>query len=234
MTVECGQRFSVIGTSGSGKTTTASQIARRLGIPHVELDALHWDPDWTPAPLDIFRERVAQALSGDTWAVDGNYGKVRDIVWSRADTIVWLDYRLTVIMWQLVQRTLRRSISQEELWGGNRESLCRALFSRESILLWALQTYRRRQREYPILFDEPEYAHLIIVHLRSPRDARAWLSSLTMPEAGGAVKQREAHRVWETCGRGLVKDGCRNLFRICRDRSPSARTPTSWRFHNRG
>ncbi|MCK4314185.1 MAG: adenylate kinase [Anaerolineae bacterium] len=151
MTVEFGQRIVVVGTSGSGKTTTAGQIAQRLGITHVELDAIHWEPDWTMAPLDVFRERTAQALSGDVWVVDGNYSKVRDIVWSRADTVVWLDYTLPVIMWQLVRRTLRRSLTREELWGGNRESLRMALFSRESILLWALQTYRRRRREYPIL-----------------------------------------------------------------------------------
>ena len=185
MTVEFGQRFVVVGTSGSGKTTTAGQIAQRLGIPHVELDAIHWEPDWTMAPLDVFRERTAQALSGDVWVVDGNYSKVRDIVWSRADTVVWLDYTLPVIMWQLVRRTLRRSLTREELWGGNRESLRIALFSRESILLWALQTYRRRRREYPILLSQPEHAHLAIVHLRSPQNTRTWLSGLTPPRGTG-------------------------------------------------
>jgi len=190
MTTQCGQRISVVGTSGSGKTTTATQIAQRLGIPHVELDALHWGPNWTPAPLDVFRERTAQALSDDAWAVDGNYSKVRDIVWSRADTVVWLDYTLPVIMWQLVQRTLRRSLAQEELWGRNRESLHKALFSRESILLWALQTYRRRRREYPVLLNEPEYAHLAVIHLHSPRATRDWLSGLTLPKTGGMAEQQ--------------------------------------------
>lgn len=135
MTVEFGQRIVVVGTSGSGKTTTASRIAQRLGIHHVELDALHWEPDWTPAPLDVFRERVARALNGDAWAVDGNYSKVRDIVWSRTDTVVWLDYTLPVIMGQLVWRTLRRVFTREELWSGNRESLRTTLLSRDSILL---------------------------------------------------------------------------------------------------
>jgi adenylate kinase family enzyme len=175
---KCGQRISVVGTSGSGKTTTASQIAQRLRIPHVELDALHWEPNWTEAPLDVFRERVMQALSGETWAVDGNYGKVRDIVWGRADTLVWLDYALPVILWQLVRRTVRRSLTREELWSGNRETLSKALFSRNSILSFALKTYRRRRKEYPVLLSHPEHAHLALVHLRSPRETREWLSTL--------------------------------------------------------
>ncbi len=178
MKAKCGRRVSVVGTSGSGKTTTASQIARRLGIPHVELDALHWEADWTPATLDVFRERVVQALSGDAWAVDGNYSKVRDIVWGRADTVVWLDYGLPVIMWRLLWRTWRRSLTREELWSGNRESLYRALLSRESILLWALQTYWRRKKEYPALLSQSENKHLAVVRLRSPRAARDWLSNL--------------------------------------------------------
>jgi len=174
----CGPRISVVGTSGSGKTTVAGQIAQRLGIPHVELDALHWESNWTEAPLEVFRTRVVQALSGETWAVDGNYGKVRDIVWGRADTVVWLDYTLAVILWQLLRRTVQRSLTQEELWSGNRETLSKALFSRESILLWALKTYRRRKKEYPALLGRPEHAHLKLVHLRSPRETREWLSTL--------------------------------------------------------
>jgi adenylate kinase family enzyme len=175
---KCGQRISVVGTSGSGKTTTAGQITQRLGIDQVELDALHWEPNWTEAALDVFRERVSQALSGETWVVDGNYSKTRDIVWSRADTVVWLDYSLLVILWQMLRRTMRRSLTREELWSGNRETLGSALFSRESILLWALKTYRRRKREYPALLGRPEYAHLKLVRLHSPQETREWLSTL--------------------------------------------------------
>ena len=172
------RRIAVVGTTGSGKTTLAHRLAQRLGVPHVELDALHWGPGWTPARPDIFRERAAQALCGDAWVVDGNYSKVRDIVWSRADTVVWLDYALPVVMGRLVWRTFRRIVTREELWSGNRERLWAQLFTSDSILLWALRTYWRRRREYPVLFRQPEYAHLTVVHLRSPRTARAWLSSL--------------------------------------------------------
>lgn len=174
----CGQRISVVGTSGSGKTTLACQISQRLTIPHVELDALHWKPNWTEVPTAAFRERVAQVLIDNKWVVDGNYSQVRDIVWSRADTVVWLDYSLSVIMGRLLWRTFRRSVMQEELWNGNRETLQKALFSRDSILLWALQTYRQRRREYPVLLNQPEYSHLLVVHLRSPQATRNWLSSL--------------------------------------------------------
>lgn len=86
------RRIIVIGTTGSGKTTTARAIAERLGILHVELDALNWGPDWTEVPWEVFRQRVSEAVAGDHWVVNGNYSKSRDIVWPRADAAVWLDF----------------------------------------------------------------------------------------------------------------------------------------------
>ncbi|MEB3180058.1 MAG: adenylate kinase [Nostocaceae cyanobacterium] len=171
-------RISVVGTSGSGKTTLASQIAERLAIPHVELDYLHWEPNWVEVPDEVMRERVSLALGGEFWVVDGNYSIVRDIVWGRADTVVWLDYSLTVIMSRLLWRTFARSITQEEVCNGNRETLQKAFFSSDSILLWALQTYKKKRREYPLLFQKAEYAHINFLHLRSPKAARDWLMSL--------------------------------------------------------
>jgi adenylate kinase family enzyme len=172
----------MVGTSGSGKTTLARQVAQRLGIAHVELDAVHWGPDWTPAPRDEFRACVAQALAGDAWTTDGNYSAVRELVWGRADTIVWLDYTLPVIMGRVTWRTLQRSVTGQDLWNGNRETLWTAIFSRDSIIWWALSTYRRRRKEYPLLFRQPEYAHLDVVRLRSPSMAKEWLESLPVEE----------------------------------------------------
>ncbi|MBD2463342.1 adenylate kinase [Oscillatoria sp. FACHB-1407] len=170
------QRIVVVGCSGSGKTTTARHIAKLLHIPHVELDALHWEPNWTEAPLDVFQARITKALSGDRWVVDGNYSKVRDLVWSRADTIVWLDYPLGLVMWQLLKRTLQRSWRQEVLWNGNRENWQLSFFSRDSILLWALRTFRKHRRTYAALSQDPIFAHLKFVRLRSPQNTRDWLT----------------------------------------------------------
>ena len=143
------QRINVIGTSGSGKTTYAQRVAERLDIPHIELDALHWGPNWTEAPLEEFRTEVSNAVAGETWSLDGNYGKVRDIVWKRADTVVWLDFSLFVVMIRVIFRTFKRGLLRERLWRDNRENLFRGLFTKESIIWWAISTYKRRKRDYP-------------------------------------------------------------------------------------
>lgn len=171
------RRISVVGTLGSGKTTFARKVASIVKAPHVELDGLHWEPNWVEAPNDLFRGRVRDSLKGDTWVVDGNYHQVRDIVWSRANTVVWLDYPFKIIMGRLGKRTLRRILTREKLWNGNREHF-RNVFSKDSVFLWALKTYRRRRRQYPELLRRPENLHLTLVRLRSPREASQFLSSL--------------------------------------------------------
>ena len=171
-------RIVVVGTSGSGKTTMARQLAARLGLRHVELDALFWDANWTPAPPAVLRERTLAALPDDSWVVDGNYSQLRDILWGRASAVVWLDYSLPVILARVTRRTFSRMVTREMLWNGNRERLRATLFSRESILLWALTTYRRNRRTYATLLAQPEYQRLTVVHLRSPRAADEWLGRL--------------------------------------------------------
>ncbi|MBW4658717.1 MAG: AAA family ATPase [Drouetiella hepatica Uher 2000/2452] len=171
---DVGKRIHVVGTSGSGKTTLAKQIAAQLQIQHIEMDALHWDANWTNVSTEVFRQRLEQVLVGDRWVIDGNYSRVRDLVWSRADTVVWLNYPFWLVFSRIVQRTLWRGLTRQELWNGNRESL-RTAFSKDSMIVWMLKTYKKRQQQYPIWFQQPEAAHLTIVELRSPQAAEAWL-----------------------------------------------------------
>jgi adenylate kinase family enzyme len=172
------QRIVIVGASGSGKTTLARQLAQHLALPHVEMDALYWDTGWTVAPLHIFRERVTQALSVDGWVADGNYSSVRDLTWTRADTVVWLDYPLWFVLLRLLRRGIVRSLSREELWNGNREGIYRSLLARDSLVAFTLTTFLKKRRRYLSAQHDPAYAHLEIIRLRSLRAVRSWLDGL--------------------------------------------------------
>ena len=102
---------------------------------------------------------------------------VREMIWQRADTLIWLDYALPLVLWRLLRRTIWRTTRHPELWNGNRETWRGAFFSRDSLFMWAFKLYKGRRREYPLLFAQPEYANLTIIRFRSPRATERWLAS---------------------------------------------------------
>jgi len=172
------ERVMVVGTSCAGKTTLARRIAQILDMPHVELDVLHWGPNWSQCPLDEFRERVRQGVNADRWVVDGNYAKVRDIVLSRATDAIWLNYSFPVVFWRALSRTSKRVVSGEELFGGNRETFRTAFFSRDSIPWWVIQTHYRRSRAYREFFTVGAGSGIRLTELRCPREADDLVESI--------------------------------------------------------
>lgn len=173
-------RLVVVGTTSSGKSTLAKRLADKLGYDFIELDALHWEPNWTEAPLEVFRGRVETATQAPAWVVAGNYRIVRDIVWSRAEAVIWLDYPFLIVLRQLTRRTFTRWWTQELLWGTNRENLWThfKLWSEESLFHWLIKTYWRRKREIPALLSLPEHGNLRLIHFKHPNETEAWLDGL--------------------------------------------------------
>jgi len=174
------KKLVVIGTTSSGKSTLAEQLANKLALDFIELDALNWGPNWTAAGDDTLRSRAEKATRAPGWVVAGNYRITRPVTWARAEAIIWLDYSFAVVFWRLLTRTIRRAVTQEELWNGNREKFWwhLKLWSEESLFHWLFKTYWRRKREYPQLFAQPEYAHLKIIRFTIPQDTQDWLESL--------------------------------------------------------
>lgn len=142
------KRVSVVGTSCSGKSTFAKNLASILNVKHIELDAINFLPDWVERPKDEFLSLVEKAADGDDWVFDGNYTRTREIVWGRATAIVWLDYSFPRTFYQAINRTTRRVFDGTEVCGGNRETFRQAFMSRDSILLWVLKTYFKKRRSY--------------------------------------------------------------------------------------
>jgi adenylate kinase family enzyme len=171
------KRVSVIGGSCTGKTTLSRELARRLGVPHIELDALHHDAGWQEAPADVLQARVDAALAAapDGWVVDGNYqGKIGNSVAERADTVVLLDLPHRVALRRVLWRTASRVVSRKELWNGNRETL-RNAFSRDSIVWWVIRHHGSYEKRWRARLEQ--LTHVSVVRLRSPREVRAWLES---------------------------------------------------------
>ena len=172
-------RIAVIGTSGAGKTTIARALAERLGVRHVELDALFWLPDWQERDRDEFRAGVIRILDEPGgWVLDGNYSSIQDDVLERADSVVWLDLPMRTCVWRVTRRAVSRARSREVLWGTNREAW-RNVVGRNSLAWWVITTHGRRRRQTEARLGDPAQRPGIRVHrFRSTRAANAWVASV--------------------------------------------------------
>jgi len=180
------ERILVVGRTGSGKTTLARELAAALHVPHVELDSLYFGPEFSTVPLSLLRERTSAAIAGDRWVTDGNKRAVRDLLWPRADTIVWLDYPVSVSLWRLGKRARWRTsvLKAQAAETGRKTGLPRQFLAAAKGVLTALRSHAGQRREYPRMFAEPANQHLAVVRLRSPRATRQWLARVT---AGGTA-----------------------------------------------
>jgi adenylate kinase family enzyme len=168
------RRILVLGSTGAGKTMLALRVSAALGVPHVELDALHWGPHWTKR--DTFEAEAAAWIARDAWVIDGGYGDITRAAWPRAELVVWLDLPFVRVFFNQFRRSFRRIVGREEIFGGNRETFRGYFLSRNSLLLWLVRTHRAKGRFYSQLAGQhPEVA---LLRLRSHRAADAWLATL--------------------------------------------------------
>jgi adenylate kinase family enzyme len=173
-------RFSIVGTSGSGKSTLGRALAARLGVEFIELDSIRHQANWVELPDPEFRSRVAALVEGERWVVDGTYAVVRDLVWGRATTIVWLDLPRWQVMLQVICRSVSRALTGTVLWNGNRERWS-MLLTAEHPIRWAWRTYHERRRHYEAALDARW------VRLGSRGEVRRWLDGVMREDRGAGT-----------------------------------------------
>lgn len=173
-------RVIVVGTTGSGKSTTAKALAEILGVQYIQLDKLFWKSNWQESSDDEFFEKIEEAVSCDRWVLDGNYGRTSHLTWKDADTVVWIDFPFALTLYQNISRSIYRAISRTEIWEGtgNKESF-RGMFSRDSIVRWLFKTYDSNVKRYQERMEDPQFSHINFVRLKSRREVRDFLESLS-------------------------------------------------------
>lgn len=172
------KKIIVIGTTGSGKSRLASSLSQGLNIPHYQLDAFQFIANWEIVSDDVFFAKIKKATESDSWIIDGNFAKTHHLTWPYADTVIWIDFPLTVTLYQNISRTLKRIITREEIWKGtgNRESW-KMLFSKDSIVLWLFKTYHSNIKRYEERFNDSNYSHIRFLRLRSRREVEQFLQT---------------------------------------------------------
>ncbi|MEQ8457500.1 MAG: hypothetical protein RLO52_13735 [Sandaracinaceae bacterium] len=175
-----GDRVAIIGSSGSGKSTLARRLRDERGYAWLELDHVHHMAGWTPRPEGEARAEIAAFTDGEPrWVVDGNYAMYRELIWGAADTVVWLDLPRAVVMRSLLRRTLRRLVTREVLYNGNREpwSNLYSLDPERSVLAWSFTRHHAYRAEFLARIDDPRWAHLRWIRVRDRRELERLLTT---------------------------------------------------------
>lgn len=177
VTIHLGNKIVVVGANGSGKTTFAKKLSGEIGIPHYELDSVYWQPDWGELTLSEFRKRVDEITRKEQWIIDGNYTRNQDLTILRADSVIWLDYPFFKTIFNVVKRSLSRSITKKPLWHNNKESF-RRIFSKDSIIIFAVRTYNRKRARYKMLMLTEGFRNKNWVILRNKIDESDFFDAL--------------------------------------------------------
>ncbi|MFX0028078.1 MAG: adenylate kinase [Candidatus Hermodarchaeota archaeon] len=178
--MEQGLKVNVVGTSSVGKTTFCKKLSKILSIPYIEMDALFWGPNWYMPSNEEFLPKLRLALKGSSWILDGNYhSRTTPLKWKSITTVIWLDFSFPRVLYQAVIRGTKRIISREELWPetGNRETL-KALFSKDSIVLFAIKSFRKIRKRYKAVMESDFYSNIQFIRLKSPKEVNLFLSKV--------------------------------------------------------
>ena len=169
-------RINVVGTSGCGKSTVGKRIAERLSVPYIQLDELYWKPNWAESTDEELFPKLEKALSPDEWVLDGNYNRTTSTKWKRVQMVVYLDLPFCILLYRIMRRSLLRGIKNEELWHGNKETLWKHLFTRDSMILWTIKRFSMNRKRYTELFEKPEYSHIKFVRLNSKKEVEDFVT----------------------------------------------------------
>ena len=171
-------RIVVIGSSCSGKSTFSQLLANKKKVEYIELDQLHWLPNWEERPDEEFRVLVSEAVSSDSWVVDGNYSVARDILWPRATKIIWLNHSFRLVLYRSITRSIQRAATKKKLFAGNIESFQQTFFSRDSIILWVLKTYHQKRKNYSQILKNVEAKGITVIEFNNQSQVDDYLKSL--------------------------------------------------------
>ena len=85
-------KISIIGASGTGKTTLSDNLGQVLNLPVYHLDGINYFKNWEKRDKEERDKIIAQIIDKDRWVMDGTYNSTLKQRLKNSDLIIYLDY----------------------------------------------------------------------------------------------------------------------------------------------
>ena len=165
-----GNKIVVVGVSAVGKSTFSRKLAEKLNLPLTLMDSIMWKPGWEYIGDEATVGKLDEISNNPEWIIEGYISKeARGFLFSRADTIIYLDYSPLTSSWRYIKRWWNHRVNPRPELQGSPEKFSFKFLK----LVWTKGeaiSLKRFLREV-----EPQSK---IITLRSPRETKQFLEAL--------------------------------------------------------
>jgi adenylate kinase family enzyme len=169
--INLGKKIMVIGSCGAGKTILAIQLNGKINIPIIHLDKEYWKPGWKETQKEEWQEKQKKLVDNESWIIDGNYGGTFDIRFSKADTVIFLDYNRYICLYRVIKRWLKNI-------GKNRVDMGEGCIEKIDLQFIKFVWEFPKKSRYKIIKKLEEYNEIKKIILKSPKEAKLFLKKV--------------------------------------------------------
>ena len=116
-------KISIIGGSGTGKTTLSNILSKKYNIQAIHIDGIHHLKDWKTRDKSERDKIILDILQKEQWIIDGTYKDTLKQRLQKSDLIIWLDYSTTSQLKGILKRFLKNFMKEREEIPGCKERL---------------------------------------------------------------------------------------------------------------
>ena len=162
----------IVGSVGSGKTTLARKLSKKLQIPHFETDNFVWTRH--PAgdirnEIEVRDQLLLEAITTDNWIIEGVHIDWTDMGLQEADQIIFLDFPTTKRGRRIIKRYIRQLLHLEKTNYKPTFSIFRQMFK------WNKYFEEQMKQEFLIKFSAYEHK---VRRFQTDKEVEEWFHQL--------------------------------------------------------
>jgi len=134
------KKISVIGGSGTGKTTLTTNLSEKLNIPVIHIDGIHHLKNWKIRDKSERDKIILEKANTSSWIIDGTYTSTLKERINLSDLTIYLDYSSFAQLRGVLKRYLKNPGKEKpEIPGCNEKMSLK-------FIIWVL-SWRKNKRE---------------------------------------------------------------------------------------